>query len=114
MNSKKNARINEEIKRIVSNIIINGVKDPRVDSLTSVTYVKTTNDLRYTNIYFSILGDDKKKSDTMEGLESAKGYIRREIGKNLDLRIVPEPIFHIDTQLDDAMKLDEIIKGLQD
>lgn len=109
MNAKKIGRVNEEIRRIVSEIIINGLKDPRVDSLTSVTFVKTTNDLRYTNIYFSVYGDDLKKRETMEGLEKAKGFIRREIGRNLDLRIVPEPIFHLDTQLEEAQKMDELI-----
>lgn len=112
MNIKKLGRINEEIRKIVSAVIINGLKDPRVDSLTSITYVKTTNDLRYTNIYFSVLGDESKKADTLKGLNSAKGFIRHEIGKNLDLRVVPEPIFHIDNQLEDARRINDILKQI--
>lgn len=118
MNEKRLGRINEEIKRVVSEIIINGLKDPRVDSLTSVTHVKTTNDLRYVNIYVGILGDAAKKKEVLDGLNSAKGFIRREIGQRVDLRYVPEPNFHIDEAMENAIYMNELInsvsKGTED
>ncbi len=95
MNSKRINRISEEIRKVVSELLMNGLKDPRINSMTTVTNVKVTGgDLRYVNIYVSVLGGDElEKKETLEGLESAKGFIRAEIGKEIDLRYIPEPIF---------------------
>ena len=106
--NNRTLRIAEEIRKIVSTMLINGIKDPRINSLVSVTDVEVTSDLSYAYIYVSILGGDEES--TLEGLKSACGYIRREVGKNIKIRHTPEIIFKIDDSLLKGMYMDELIK----
>ena len=106
--NNRTRRIAEEIRKIVSTMLINGIKDPRINSLVSVTDVEVTSDLSYAYIYVSILGGDEES--TLDGLKSACGYIRREVGKNIKLRHTPEIIFKIDDSLLKGMYMDELIK----
>ena len=101
-------RIAEEIKKVISSMLISGIKDPRITSMVSVTDVEVTNDLSYAYVYVSILGGDEES--TLEGLKSACGYIRREVGKNIKIRHTPEIIFKIDDSLLKGMYMDELIK----
>ena len=96
MNIKRTNRISEEVRKIVSELILNGLKDPRISSMTTVTKVEVTRDLSFAKIHISVLGNEEEKSETIKGLNSAKGFIRKEIGNNIDLRYSPEPIFHLD------------------
>lgn len=112
MNIKRANRISEEVRKIVSELIIHGLKDPRVESMTSVTKVEVTRDLSFANIYISVLGDDNKKADTLEGLNSAKGFIRSEIGKKIDLRHSPEPIFHLDESIEEGIRMSKLIEEI--
>lgn len=109
MNIRRIERISAEIQRVVSDIIINGLKDPRVDELTTVTDVKVTRDLSYANIYVSVLGDEKKKKDTIIGLENAKGFIRKEISDNVKLRHTPKPVFHLDESIEKGIRISKLI-----
>lgn len=106
--NNRTRRIAEEIRKIVSTMLINGIKDPRINSLVSVTDVEVTSDLSYAYIYVSILGGDEES--TLEGLKSACGYIRREVGKNIKIRHIPEIIFKKDDSLLKGMYMDELIK----
>ena len=106
--NNRTRRIAEEIRKIVSTMLINGIKDPRINSLVSVTDVEVTIDLSYAYIYVSILGGDEES--TLDGLKSACGYIRREVGKNIKIRHTPEIIFKIDDSLLKGMYMDELIK----
>lgn len=101
-------RIAEEIKKVISSMLISGIKDPRITSMVSVTDVEVTNDLSYAYVYVSILGGDEES--TLEGLKSACGYIRREVGKSIKIRHTPEIIFKIDDSLLKGMYMDELIK----
>lgn len=101
-------RIAEEIKKVISSMLISGIKDPRITSMVSVTDVEVTNDLSYAYVYVSILGGDEES--TLDGLKSACGYIRREVGKNIKIRHTPEIIFKIDDSLLKGMYMDELIK----
>lgn len=121
MNIKRINRISEEVRKIVSELIYNGLKDPRITPMTTVTRVEVTRDLSFAKIYISVLGDGINKEETIKGLNSAKGFIRKEIGNRMDLRYAPEPIFHLDESLEKAMSLSKLIdevnkgnKGLQD
>ena len=109
MSNNRINRISEEIKRVVSKLLIHGIKDPRINSMTSVTKVDVTNDLRYANIFISVLGDDKEKEETLKGLRSAKGYIRSTIGKEVDLRHVPEPVFKLDESIEISINMAKLI-----
>jgi len=110
MRYSRTSRISEEIKKIVSNIIMNQLKDPRISKLTSVTYVDTTNDLRYTNIYISIFDNNVDGQATIEALNKAKGYIRKELGKYLKLRYTPEPIFKLDESIRQGVYMCKLIE----
>lgn len=109
MKNQRINRISEEVKKVVSELLFNGLKDPRVSTLTSVTNVEVTRDLSFAKIYISVLGTEKEKKDSIEGLVSAKGYIRKEIAKRVDLRVVPVPIFVLDESIEKAMYMTNLI-----
>lgn len=109
MKKKRINRISEEVKKAVSELLQDGLKDPRINSMVTVTDVEVTNDLSFANIYVSVLGDKKDKDNTIKGLQNAKGFIRSEIARMVDLRHVPEPIFHLDESLERAMHITELI-----
>jgi len=109
MGYPRSKRISEEIKKIVSNLIMYDINDPRIPSLTSVTHVDTTRDLRFTYIYISVLDSKAKKSDVLDGLNSAKGFVRREIGKVLTLHYTPEPIFKMDESIENGIYISKLI-----
>ena len=100
MGSTRNRRISEEIKKVVSGLLISGLKDPRISKFTSVTEVKTTKDLRFVYIYISVYDPKANREATVEALNRAKGFIRNEIGKAIDLRYTPEPIFRTDNSIE--------------
>jgi len=110
MNNKRLNRISEEVKRVVSELIYNGLKDPRVNSMTTITKVEVTRDLRYAKIYVSVFGNKEEKENTLLGLESAKGFIRKEIGNRIDLRYAPEPIFILDESIEQGIYMSKLIK----
>ena len=97
MPSNRIGRINEEIQRELS-ALIRTVKDPRVHGLVSVTAVDTTADLRYAKVYVSVL-DQSDVREVVKGLKSAGGYLRRELGRVLQLRYTPELIFTEDDSI---------------
>lgn len=85
-NSIKNTRINGEVRRELSNIILNEIKDPRICPMTSVVEVEVAPDLKTAKAYISVLGDKQAQADTLAGLKSAEGYIRRALAKSINLR----------------------------
>ena len=101
-------RINEEIQRELASLIPN-VKDPRVSGLISVTAVNTTPDLRYSKIYISVL-DKTDCAQVLKGLKSASGYLRRELGRALQLRYTPELTFVQDDSIDQGAHILEMLR----
>lgn len=112
MSKQRTKRISEEIKKIVSHLIMFNMKDPRVSKMTSVVSVDTTNDLSFTNIYISVYDPKADPQKTLEGLNSAKGFIRKEIGKELKLRITPEPVFILDRSIENGMYINQLLKDV--
>lgn len=108
-NSIKNTRINSEVMREISQIIRTELKDPRVSTMTSVTDVNVTTDLKYCTVYVSVLGDKEEADKTLEGLRKAGGFIRYELAHRLNLRNTPELKFVIDNSLEYGMKMDKLI-----
>ena len=114
MASNRIGRINEEIQRELSNLI-RTVKDPRVTGLISVTSVDTTTDLKFCKVYISVL-DKSDVNQVLKGLKSASGYLRRELGRTLNLRNTPELTFVQDNSIDqgahilDMLRNPEIVK----
>lgn len=109
MNSKRINRISEEVKRTISDIVQNELKDPRIPSITSISHVEVTNDLSYAKVYVSVLGNDFDRDEAIEGLNSAKGFIKKELSKKIKLRAMPELIFIKDNSIEKALELDKLI-----
>lgn len=112
MASNRINRINEEIMKELSSLL-RTVKDPRVqDTMISITRVETTPDLRYTKVYVSFLQEDRAK-DAMAGLKSAAGYLRRQLGHNLQLRYSPEIVWEQDDSIVYGAKMLKLINSLE-
>ncbi|HHT50423.1 MAG TPA: 30S ribosome-binding factor RbfA [Eubacteriaceae bacterium] len=111
--ARRMGRLNEEIKKELSNLIKNQIKDPRVADFVSITQVETTNDLRYAKVFVSIYGNEKQQEETLLGLRSAGGYLRREIGKNIKLRYTPELLFEIDNSIEYGMHINSILNKIK-
>ncbi len=115
--SIKNTRINTEVQRELSNILRSGIKDPRVAPWTSVVAVEVAPDLKTSKAYISVLGDEKAQADTIAGLQSAEGYIRRELARTLNMRNTPEIRFVLDQSIEYGVnmskKIDEVTKNLK-
>ena len=108
-NSMKNMRINEEVHRELSNIIRSEIKDPRINPMTSVVAVEVAPDLKSAKAYISVLGDEKSQKDTLAGLTSAEGYIRRELAKSVNLRNTPQIRFIIDQSIEYGVNMSKMI-----
>lgn len=106
MANRRNDRLSGEMKRVISEIIRNEVKDPRISELTSVTDVYVTEDLKYAKVFISVYGDIKP---TLEALKSAKGFIRREVGKRVKLRLTPELLFEQDNSIEKGIYMSSLI-----
>ena len=117
-NSIKNTRINEAVRQELSMLISREVKDPRVDMMATVTRAIVATDLKTCKVYISVYGDGLKKEETMAGLKSSEGFLRRMLAKNLNLRNTPELFFILDESLDYAMymsgKIDELSRQEQE
>lgn len=105
-------RIVEEIRKVVSIMFINGVKDFRIIFMVSVIDVEVINDLRYVYVYVSILGGDEEF--ILIGFKSVGGYIRREVGKNIKFRYIFEIVFKFDDLIEKGMYMDSFIKRVNE
>ena len=115
MANYRGGRINEEVKREISTIIRNEIKDPRLTAMVSVTDVKVTRDLRYAKVFVSIFGkNDEEKNNTFVALKNASGYIRKEIGQRINLRYNPQIIFELDDSINYGMHIEELIQRVKD
>ena len=115
MANYRGGRINEEVKREISTIIRNEIKDPRLTAMVSVTDVKVTKDLRYAKVFVSIFGkDEEEKNNTFLALKNASGYIRREIGQRINLRYNPQMIFQLDDSINYGMHIEQLIAKVKD
>ena len=117
-NSVKNVRVNAEVMRELGNIIRGGIKDPRISPMTSVIAVEVTPDLKFCKAYISVLGDETAKQDTIKGLKSAEGYIRRQLASSINLRNTPQITFVIDQSIEYGVnmskKIDEVCGNLEE
>ena len=108
-NSVKNTRINGEVLKELSNIIRSEIKDPRINPMTSVVSVEVAPDLKTCKAYISVLGDEKSQQDTIAGLKSAEGYIRRDLARTVNLRNTPEIKFILDQSIEYGINMSKLI-----
>jgi len=106
--SRRVERLNEQLKREISDILRFEVKDPRIGMVT-VTGARASTDLSLAQIFVSIPGDDAERTETLEGLSAASPYIRSELGKRMKIRKVPELRFRSDESLDYAMRIEKLL-----
>lgn len=112
--NRRVSRVAELIKREVSQMLLNGIKDDRVGTgMVSVTDVDVSGDLQHAKIFVSIYGTDEAKAETMAGLKSATGYVRSELGSRVRLRRTPEVIFVEDRSLERGTKVLSLLTQLE-
>lgn len=104
-------KINEEVRRELSNIV-RELKDTRIPMMTSIVAVRVTNDLSYAKVYVSVMGDEATQKKAIEGLKSASGFVRREIGHRLQLRHTPEFVFELDHSIEQGAHINQIIHDI--
>lgn len=109
--SNRMNRVDEELKREVSNIINYELNNPKVTGLISVTRVKVTPDLRYARVYISMINEKNQKA-TLSALKQSAGYIRTLVAKKVNLRTTPEIIFEFDESIEYGAKIDSIINEI--
>lgn len=111
-------RLGEEIRKIVSDMLLRELKDPRLNGLVSVTDVDVTADSGYATVYLTVFStqhdvteedEQKMQEDVLAGMRSAKGLIKREINKQIKLRKIPELIFKMDTSMEYSRHMDDIL-----
>ena len=107
--SVKNTRMNGEVLKEFSNIIRSEIKDPRINHMTSVVAVEVAPDLKTCKAYISVLGDEKSQKDTITGLKSAEGYIRRQLARTVNLRNTPEIRFILDQSIEYGINMSKLI-----
>lgn len=114
MNIKRKSRLEQDIKRYLSQIILINVRDPRLDNNLSITDVKITEDMKYAKISVSFLGDEKKRIESVEILNKAKGYIRKELSNKLTTRFTPELNFFIDDSVENSIRINKLLRNLHE
>ena len=110
MRSRRPEIVGDEIQKIISGIISNKINDPRVPLMTTVTAVKMSKDLSHATVFISVFGDERTKKEAMDAIEHAKGFIRYETVQQINLRVAPELHFKLDNTLDEAERMDALIK----
>ena len=111
MKHKRCDKVAETIHETVSSILSRGLNDPRIGFVTIIS-VDVTVDLHLAKIYFTVIGDEQARKNSEAGLNSAKGYIRRELGKVLALRLVPEITFCYDHSQEYGNRIDSILREI--
>jgi ribosome-binding factor A len=110
---KRPEKVAETVHELVSELLVKGLKDPRIGFVT-ITGVKMTDDLHLATIYFTVIGDEDSKKSSEKGLNSARGFIRKEIGKNLHMRYIPDLIFRYDESVEYGRRIETILNELSD
>ena len=102
-------RISEEVKKELSNVIQNELKDPRLPAMVSVVKAEVTRDLKHAKVFVSILASESEQKGGMEALESAAGFLRRELSRRLNLRNTPQLKFVLDDSIEKSLYITKLI-----
>ena len=109
--NKRTQRVSALIRETLASIFVDGLRDPRVGFVT-VTEVRATPDLKTAKIFVSVYGTDAERQASVEGLNDAAGFLRRELSHRLELRFTPELLFVLDTTLDQATRLETLMSAI--
>ncbi|MEZ4599259.1 MAG: ribosome-binding factor A [Syntrophotaleaceae bacterium] len=111
MEHQRAHRVGELIHQEISSLLLKGLKDPRIGFVT-ITNVTVTPDLHLARVYFTAMGDEKERTNTEKGLQSAVPYLRRELGKRLRMRYVPDLVFHFDSSLEYGNRIESLLREI--
>ncbi len=115
MGKRRQERMAVEIKKVLSQIIQDQIKDPRLDfSTISITRVDVSNDLGHARVNFSILGEAEQQAETIKVLQSAKGYLRSELAREIQLRHAPELEFRLDKSIEHGIRISSLLEELRE
>lgn len=109
MEFSRSERVAEEIKKAVSDIINNELKDPRIEGLISVTKVDMTKDLRHAKVFLSIFGDETTKKRTYKGIKNAEGFVRKELAARVHLKFIPEISLKMDESIEYGIHISKLL-----
>lgn len=113
MESQRASRVGEQIHKEVSALLVRGLKDPRIGFVT-ITAVDVTADLHLARVYFTVIGDEKVRKETEKGLKSSVPFIRRELGRHLRMRYVPDLLFQYDSSLEYGNRIESLIQEIHE
>ncbi len=113
MTSHRANRVAEEIKKEITQMLREEIKDPRIGFVT-VTGAEVTPDIRYAKVFVSIYGDDDTKVQSMQALDKAKGFVRSELGKRIRLRYTPEVTFRFDSSIEYGARIMKLLEEVKD
>jgi len=108
----RQGRLGEEIRKIISSLLLREIKDPRLSGIVSISAVDVTTDGSYATVYISVLGATEETESALAAFKSAKGLFRREIGRQVKLKHVPELLFKADDSMDYGRHISQIIENL--
>lgn len=111
MEFQRSHRVGEAIHKEISALIVKGLKDPRIGFVT-ITAVEVTPDLHLARVYFTTLGEEKSRLETEKGLKSSVPYLRRELGRRLRMRYVPDLLFQYDASLEYGNRIDSLLRDI--
>ena len=111
MEGKRSEKVADLIQKEISQMLVKSIKDPRIGFVT-ITKVTVSEDFRLAKVYFSVAGTLEERERSMKGLESAKGYVRKELGQRIRLRYTPEIMFQFDPSIEYAIHMEELIQSI--
>jgi len=111
MEGKRSEKVADLIQKEISQMLVKSIKDPRIGFVT-ITRVNVSEDCRFAKVYFSVTGTLEERESSVKGLDSAKGYVRKELGRRIRLRYTPEIVFQFDPSVEYSIHMEELIQSL--
>lgn len=114
MKRQRLAGIEKEMARVISKVLMEEVKNPKVKGIVSVTNINVTEDLKFADVYFSIMGQENVNTDeVVEGLNQIKGFLRKRVAEEIEIRYIPEIRVKLDTSIEHAIKISKLLNDLK-
>jgi ribosome-binding factor A len=111
MEGKRSEKVADLIRKEISQMLVKSIKDPRIGFIT-ITRVTVSEDCRFARVYYSVAGTQAERESSMKGLDSAKGYVRKELGRRIRLRYTPDIMFQFDPSIEYAIHVEELIQNI--
>ena len=107
--TRRSDRVAEALQELIADLLLREIKDPRI-GLVTVTHVTISPDLRHARVFFSCLGDEAQRNQSLRGLRSAAGFVRSQVARRLNLRVAPEIVFALDPGPEQAERIARLLK----